>query len=194
MANQSLCSISDCGKPLKTRGLCVAHYTRLLRNGDPLGGKASHGEPQQFYRDTVITYQGDECLIWPYSTMRNGYGQMRVDDKLRTVSRQLCEDVNGPPPTPHHHAAHSCGNGTKGCVTKAHLLWKTKSENEKDKVYHGTDNRGERHPMSRLTQDQVREIRALKGLETQQVTADRYGVVNQMVSRIQSRKSWAWLP
>lgn len=194
MANQFLCSISGCDKPLKTRGLCVAHYTRLRRNGDPLSGRAAHGEPQRYYREAVLPYEGNECLIWPYSKMSNGYGQIRINGKLCTVSRLLCEDVNGPPDNPNDHAAHSCGRGMDACVTKAHIQWKTKSENEKDKINHGTHNRGSQHPLSKLTEIQIREIRALKGKETQQATADRYGVANQAISKIQARKSWQSLP
>jgi 5-methylcytosine-specific restriction endonuclease McrA len=31
------CSIEGCGKPIKARGLCNAHWIRLRRHGDPLG-------------------------------------------------------------------------------------------------------------------------------------------------------------
>ena len=193
MATSRLCSIPDCGKPMKAKGYCANHYRRLTRNGDPLAGRTSHGEPQQFYKDVILAYEGNECLLWPYSTHRNGYGQMRVDDKLVTVSRVLCEEIKGAPPTPKHHAAHSCGNGHLACVTKRHLSWKTKADNEADKVAHGTHNRGENHPLSRLTETQVREILSLKGKETQQATANRYGIANQTVSGIQSGKKWSWL-
>lgn len=40
MAHSRLCSIPDCGKPLDSRGLCVMHYTKLLRHGDPLKGRS----------------------------------------------------------------------------------------------------------------------------------------------------------
>jgi hypothetical protein len=32
------CAINGCGRPARTRGLCKAHYSRLLRLGDPLAG------------------------------------------------------------------------------------------------------------------------------------------------------------
>lgn len=31
----AICDIPDCSKPSRTRGLCSAHYSRLLRHGDP---------------------------------------------------------------------------------------------------------------------------------------------------------------
>jgi hypothetical protein len=36
MAHNRICSIPDCGKPVKTRGYCPLHYHRLWRHGDPL--------------------------------------------------------------------------------------------------------------------------------------------------------------
>ncbi|WGG61875.1 HNH endonuclease [Brucella intermedia] len=36
MADFRLCSISDCGKAAKSRGLCANHYFRLRKYGDPL--------------------------------------------------------------------------------------------------------------------------------------------------------------
>ena len=34
--SERICSVDGCGKPAKTRGWCVTHYSRVLRNGDPL--------------------------------------------------------------------------------------------------------------------------------------------------------------
>jgi hypothetical protein len=40
MATPRICSIPDCGKGIFARCLCAAHYTKLLRHGDPLKGRA----------------------------------------------------------------------------------------------------------------------------------------------------------
>ncbi|WP_292637037.1 hypothetical protein [Mesorhizobium sp.] len=58
---------------------------------------------------------------------------MMKDGKCRRVSRLVCEEVHGPPPSPDHEAAHSCDNGDLGCATKRHLSWKTPKENTADK-------------------------------------------------------------
>lgn len=31
-----ICSIEDCPKPVGSKGMCFMHYSRLVRNGDPL--------------------------------------------------------------------------------------------------------------------------------------------------------------
>lgn len=41
------CSLSGCGKPAITRGMCNAHYRRLLRHGDPLGGGPSQARAER---------------------------------------------------------------------------------------------------------------------------------------------------
>lgn len=192
MANSRLCSIIDCGKPHLAKGFCKAHYQRLRNHGDPLGGGTSRREAESFYQDVVMLYDGDECLIWPY-TRSNGYGQMWENGKMVTVSRLLCKDINGPAPTPKHEAAHSCGKGHEGCVTKRHLSWKTHSENCEDKIVHDTHNRGERHGRSKLSNPQAREILSLKGQETQKAIAVRYGVSRSTVAMIHNGKNWRWI-
>lgn len=189
MADSRICSIYDCGKPHKTKGLCVAHYTRFLRHGDPLGGNASHGEALAFLENTVLSFSGDECLVWPFSRTGKGYGQIWYDSKMRAVHREVCEREHGAPPTPKHEAAHLCGKGHEGCVNRKHLAWKTRAENEADKLVHGTSNRGERHKLTKLTEAQVFEIREAQ--ETKAAIARRFGVSRTTINRILNRITWA---
>ena len=154
--------------------------------------KTKRGEARRFF-DSAASYDGDECLIWPFATAGRGYGCIGVGGTTRYVHRLICEKAHGPPPSPRHDAAHSCGNGHLGCVTKRHLAWKTRSENMNDTIAHGTHNRGARHGLSRLTEDKVREIRSLVGSVTQVAIAARFGICPQHVNDIVHRKRWAWL-
>lgn len=190
-----VCSVEGCGKPVhvKLHGLCNGHYQRWQRHGDPLGGRTPKGEPERFYREVVMAYEGDECLTWPFSRNDRGCSTISLNGKILRVSRRLCEEVNGPPPTPKHEAAHSCGHGHLACVTKRHLSWKTGAENSADKILHGTSNRGERNPVAKMTESQILQIIALKGSATQREIADRFGVHPSTIGGIHNRKSWAWL-
>lgn len=187
------CSIPDCGKPAKVRGWCNAHYLRAKQHGDPLGGGTFKGAPLRFLQETVLPYDGNECLTWPFARDCDGYGHLWIGGKSHQVSRLACEEMNGPPPTPDHEAAHSCGKGHEGCVTKRHLDWKTHAENQADKIAHGTHSRGERHPMAKLTEPEVREILDLKGTMFQWEIAERFGVSQPLVSNIHRAKNWNWL-
>lgn len=189
----NVCSIPDCGKPHVARGLCTAHYTRWRKHGDPLRGgplDASRGDVQRFFRDVVLAYEGHDCLFWPFSKYTDGCGKIQHGGRTQRVPRLVCEHVNGPPPTPKHQAAHSCGNGHLACVTRRHLSWKTGKENQADRLLHGTDAVGEKNAFAKLTDADVRQIRALRGALFQREIAEQFGVSQSCVSLIHHGKTW----
>lgn len=194
MAVSRLCSIQDCGKRAKARGWCVAHYERWKRHGDPLAGRTPVGEPMRYFREVVLSYTGDECLLWPFSTGGKGYGQLNVDGEDVYVHRLVCEARHGPPPTPEHEAAHSCGKGHLSCCAQNHLRWASTKENIADQIIHDTVSRGARHSQSKLTEAQVREIRRLSGSAPVRDIAAQFGVAAASISRIVNGKQWGWLP
>lgn len=150
------------------------------------------GQKEPWLRDRV-GHAGEDCLIWPFNRLSNGYGYVRTAGKMTTASRFMCELVNGPPPEVWYEAAHTCGAGHLGCVHPGHLVWKTPAQNRADRVLHGTHNRGSRNHRAKLTEQQVLEIRALDGKEKLSVIARRYDVNPSVVSQIMSRAVWAWL-
>jgi DNA invertase Pin-like site-specific DNA recombinase len=52
---------------------------------------------------------------------------------------------------------------------------------------------GEPHPAAKLSMDDVREIRALCGVEKQRNIARRLGIARATVSHIQRGDTWRWL-
>lgn len=145
----------------------------------------ARGESMNWLRDHV-SYIYDYCLIWPFSRKESGYPAAigRADGNIYPL-RYMCELVNGPPPTPEHEAAHSCGRGHEGCISPRHLHWKTPSENQLDRNIHGTVG-----PRRKLTPEQVLEIRSLKSLETTGDTARRFDLRESTIRLIQSGKMW----
>lgn len=180
MATSRICSIPDCGKPVYGRGWCSKHYERWDRHGHPLLGR-DYGSARAFYLNVVLHYEQDECLMWPFSRDTGGYAQMR-----RKVHRMLCVEVNGPPPSPNHQAAHTCGKGSDGCVNKRHLSWKTPHENCEDKRRHGTH-------LSKLSETDVLQIRVIGKSMRYRDIADQFGVSPSCVCLIVTRQTWAWL-
>lgn len=137
-----LCSIDGCGRSHDAQGFCTAHWKRWRKHGDPLAGGTprgnSAGSPARYLREVVLTYDGDECLFWPFGKDGHGYAEAKVDGRMVSVHRFVCQKAHGDPPSTGLDAAHSCGKGHLACVTKQHLSWKARAENEADKLIHGT--------------------------------------------------------
>jgi hypothetical protein len=144
----------------------------------------------QYINDVVMTHEGSDCLIWPFYRNNMGYASVAVAG-LGTVivSRYVCKLVNGPPPTPKYQAAHSCGRGKQGCVSPQHLSWKTRLQNEADKIIHGTRLYGENCTHSKLTNAQVAEIFATEGV-THLALAAKYGVSRTAITNIKLGRRW----
>lgn len=70
----------------------------------------------------------------------------------------------------------------------SNMKWGTHLENMRDKVRHGTQQRGERCKASNLTEENIRAIR----LDTrpQRAIAEDYGISQVAVLYIQKRKTW----
>ncbi len=191
MANQKLCSVPDCGKKFLAKGFCRAHYSRYRLYGDPCFGGTSPGKPADFLA-RALELQTDDCVIWQFARSSFGYPKIWRDGRLAEVHRIVCTEIHGPPPTDKHEAAHSCGNGKDGCINGRHLTWKTRAENEADKLKHGTTNRGARNGQACLTEDNVRFIREAKGLTHKQM-AKMFNVSSSTICSIRMRQRWAWL-
>lgn len=142
-----------------------------------------------FIHEVALRYNSGDCLLWPYTAGSNGYGQVSVDGRRATASRYVCELVHGAPPTPKHEAAHECGNSL--CVNPRHIAWKTHKENCADKLAHGTAQRGQKHPNSKIDDAAAIEIISLKGKKTQAEVAAMFGISQPQVSLIQNGKQWA---
>lgn len=126
----------------------------------------------------------DWCLIWPFGRKGGGYVAIGSDNLL--VHRIVCEYRNGPALCSIHHAAHSCERGHDGCINPWHTSWKTPSENQLDRFQHGPID----EPREKLTVEQVVIIRGLKGIETSDLTAARFGVCESNIRLIQAGKTW----
>lgn len=187
-----ICSISGCGNPRLAKGWCRKHYLRWYKYGDPLFTKQTpNGELLRYFEEEVLSYDGEECLIWPYGRNAYGYAVMTADGEKQIVSRYLCERTKGAPPSKRHDAAHSCGKGNLGCVTKRHLSWKTRAGNHADKIEHGTHIYGERIAIAKLNDEAVRTMRRLRSSMSLVDIARMYGVSPATAHSAINRKTWA---
>jgi len=188
MANSRVCSIPDCGKRHRGLGYCDQHYKRFTRNGDPLYTRS--GSRHAFIAKAAA-YKGPDCLIWPYSRNRDdGYAYFHHDNHVYRAGRYVCMLVHGEPPTSRHEAAHSCGKGHLGCVSGAHLSWKTTADNQRDRLEHGTSNRGSQNPRAKLTENDVTRIRQLLAAHAAPAVALMFNVSSVCIRDIQHKRRW----
>jgi hypothetical protein len=193
MASQALCPIPECGKPLfRTYGICHRHYLRKLKYGDVNGGGRLYGVAPKWLHEHA-SHEDDACLIWPFGRMKGGYGAIWFREKTTPAHRAMCVLAHGEPPTPKHHAVHSCGQGHAGCVNPQHLRWATAVENYADAIAHGTAARGPRNGHAKLSEDDVQKIRDMLGVVSITTIARTYCVTFQCIDAINKGNSWAWL-
>lgn len=146
----------------------------------------------------------DTCWLWTASTRHKGYGAFAyrldgrmVNDRAHRFSYQLHV---GPIPAG-MFVLHSCD--VPACVNPAHLFLGTNTDNVRDMMAKGRGNagksfpdgqweRGERHHAARLTEADVRTLRARyeAGGTSFSALAREYGLAIGHVYRIVRRKAW----
>lgn len=150
-------------------------------------GNRGKGKGLTWLKDHVL-HDGDACLIWPFCVNHQGYGQVGYIGRVFKAHRLMCILAHGEPPTPKHHAAHSCGNGHGGCVHPKHLDWKTPQENRMDTNEHGTDRN---HRGKALAPDIVLRIR--HSPKSYLEIADEFGVYFGTVGKIKRGELYPYL-
>lgn len=125
----------------------------------------------------------------------NGYClvDLRVDGsrKYHRVHRLVAYSFIGAPIDAKYEVRHLDGN--KKNNYPSNLSWGTRQDNERDKILHGRTNRGQRNGRSKLTLDQVVEIRKLLLQDNllQRQIAKIFCVTRMTISDIKCKRSWA---
>lgn len=189
------CAVADmyCSpRPRITKDLCDNHYDRLRRHGDPQGGRTPPGAPFAFL-EMAVAYEGDECLIWPYSLggpgrkSGGGYGTIWIDKECLGAHREALRRAKGDPPDEGLDACHDPIRCTSSrCINPNHLRWDTREGNMGDTEVAGTRVFGDQSHAATLTRDQVRKIFVDKR-QYPEIAAE-YGIHKLHVGRIKRRE------
>lgn len=131
-----------------------------------------------------------DCWMWAGQISRRGYGFIKENYKTKLAHRVSYELFVGPIPAG-LFVCHRCDN--PACVNPGHLFVGTAKDNRKDMFDKGRGNcpRGENHPFSKITKDDVLEIRTSKkrGCDL----AVEYGLSRSTITQIRNGDRWAWL-
>ena len=189
---RNICTVDGCDQFVNGRGLCGKHYIRWRKYGDPLAPKVKNrgriaGDPVVRFWNNVAVGGDDDCWEWQAAKHRGLYGVFGVNGKQIRAHRFSYALHFGPIPEG-MCVCHACDN--PGCVNPAHLWLGSSEENTADKTRKGRAVRliGALSPLAKLTEDDVREIRASS--LTYRELASRYGVHPMTIGAVKRRESW----
>jgi hypothetical protein len=180
------CGVDGCDRKHYAKGYCQPHYIRVLAHGHPQADKplkCQRGKKLAWIKEH-INHAGDDCLLWPWPFNGSLRPYANYEGQRIVASRLMCIFRWGPPPTPQHEAAHSCGNGDKGCMNPNHLRWATARENCLDRFKHDS------MPCAKLTEPKVKAIRKIGRRKTATALSKRFGVSVSAICAVLNRKSW----
>lgn len=186
------CAFDGCGRPVISRGLCQSHYLQK-RKGEQLRPlqQQIHGlsEEERFIARTD-TKSVKECWIWNASRRPDGYGQWRrADGQIELAHRASWRLFRTEIPKG-AHILHKCDNPP--CVNPTHLFLGSHADNMRDMWGKGRarpgQSRGEKHGMSKLTSEIVREIRTSS--ESGVELARKFALSATTVCDVRKRRTW----
>lgn len=153
---------------------------------------AADADIRRFWSKVALPDE-DGCMLWMAGRFTRGYARFKIKRQNVGGHRFILWYLEGPPPSPGFHAAHSCGDTR--CVSPLHLRSATVAENSEDARQHRTLATGSRNGASRLAESQVREIRRLysAGGVTQEELGRMYGVSQGHISHLIVGDRWAHL-
>lgn len=130
-----------------------------------------------------------QCWVWKKSII-NGYGKFNIGSKTTKAHRFSWKVSNGS--FNNLWVLHKCDN--RLCVNPNHLFLGDHEDNIKDMVKKERQEKGKEHHNSKLTEDDILEIRKIyvKGSRTLGTIAlgNKFGVDSSVISRIINKKRW----
>lgn len=147
----------------------------------------------EFARFMSMVRVGDQCSdCWEWLGNRPGgrYGHFSVGGATVQAHRWIYDRVVGTIPNG-LMLRHRCDFA--GCVNPLHLEPGTAKQNTQDMFdrNRNPDRRGEKHPLSRLDEPEVVEIRKLAACgASQRAIAERFGISRSHVGKIVQKLNW----
>lgn len=138
-----------------------------------------------------VNKEGD-CWEWlgGKNKNHNGYGRFYLKGKMYRAHRVSWELSNKREIPKDMIVMHSCDNPS--CVNPAHLSIGTHKENTQDciKKERKASCLGVLNSSCKLTAEQVKEIRSLRGVISHRELGEKYGVSKSLIGLIQQGRRW----
>jgi len=136
-----------------------------------------------------IFYSPCGCWFWTAVVNEYGYGIVCIYYK-QYLAHRVSYFIHKGSFDNHLKVLHSCDNPL--CQNPDHLFLGTQADNMLDMYKKRRDRKahGQAHYFSKVTEDQVREIRGLRGKFTAKELGERYDLNRSQISRIWNRIFW----
>jgi hypothetical protein len=188
--------MADAPRSYKVCGGCGRSFTRAARQGvkrhagrrfcsrDCWRAAVRAARERRFWTNIEKT---DKCWNWRGRIGNSGYGSTHYNGRPTSASRVALE-LSGQLAPLGAFVLHSCDN--KLCCNPAHLRWGSAQDNADDRELRGRSvkPRGERHGQAKLTDEQVRYIRA-SGRPPREM-AREFGVSDTVVYLARQGRTW----
>lgn len=185
-----VCKAPGCSRKVYAKELCTKHYQRLKKTGsyldEDLKNDSQLSVKERLEKNGIVKENG--CIEWAKQKDTDGYGRISINNYPHMVHRVSYELYIGPIP-PGVLVCHSCDNPS--CFNPEHLFLGSCAENLKDMVLKGRKPRGEKVHNSKLTENQVKEIkrRLNEGEKVSSIVKD-YPVHGRAIRLIQAGINW----
>ncbi|MFD1385684.1 HNH endonuclease [Oceanobacillus oncorhynchi subsp. oncorhynchi] len=143
--------------------------------------KGAQAKPIEFREENGCFICTSHARDW------DGYPLLKRSGKMQRISRYIYEECYGFIDE-NQVVRHKCDNAS--CINPEHLVAGTHKENSMDMVLRGRSARGEKKGVSKLKEDDIRQIRNLSKTMSKRQIAMKYDIHVRTVYKIVDREVW----
>ena len=147
-------------------------------------------DPLRLVLDNIIVDPESGCWLWTGAVGPNGYGTVAIrstDGRKQMGVHKVAYTFLVGDVAPGLCVCHKCD--VRRCVRPEHLFLGTNMDNSSDMVSKRRQRFGIKHPLAKLSEDDVRAIRDADGFHKD--IASQYGISRANVTNIKNKNRWA---